>query len=318
MTAREMIQAVVDGRSVDSVLDEKDTGYYVPDHFYLVFDTSSYVDENMKWVDEVKSGRMKGVSGVGGPEVVKDFGYRGGVLVMPGDAFIKLNKLSRIQYENPEYMVSKNLEALFRVFDKKPDKWGWEGVIRNLFDYMARYGDQALKYAQSGNNIGGHVGRYLGEKPPRIRNYKHFVKIVYDAITSAYADSTWSHYKSSDWKFSDFKKWVDQAFQDIARIYGGEAEWRIKNKDLRVPKGSELWLLVDGHDRQVEQHKEWKAYVDSGEQGLPPIYAEFAYKRIEYLKTALRKLKGSIKVKVKDQKKTQQWAAAKVGKEFLG
>lgn len=117
----------------------------IPNNFYIV----SEYDRNITLESLKKHSleELKGISDSG--LIILDFMgvARNIILKMPGDKVVKENKLSRIMYDNPHYLVSNNLEALARIWQKSRDSFGF-GVFQNLFDYMKVY----IKRTNPGSN----------------------------------------------------------------------------------------------------------------------------------------------------------------------
>lgn len=106
--------------------------------FYVAmpFDDEPYAKDKVK---DLANGVLDGVQGISDTSeiIMQWYGIaRDAVLVMDADKLIKSNKLSRVQYDNPEYLVSNGMAALYRIFDKKLDKSGHYGIAGNLIDYM--------------------------------------------------------------------------------------------------------------------------------------------------------------------------------------
>lgn len=109
-----------------------------PKKFYVVIPFSE--DYAKKQMEDLSNGVLDGVLGISDHAgiIMQWYGVaRDAILGMDAEELFKLNSLSKVQYENPEYLVSKGMAALYRIFDKKPsDKSGRRGIAGNLIDHM--------------------------------------------------------------------------------------------------------------------------------------------------------------------------------------
>lgn len=130
-----------------TLVSAKDVGRTIPKKFFVVmpFGTDNY---SLRASKDIASGVLNGVQGISDrAEIIMQwYGMaRDAVLSMDGEELVKLNNLSRVQYENPEYLVSNGMAALYRIFAKDKD---------------TKYGPRSLA-----DNLAGHIGGSLKEKP---------------------------------------------------------------------------------------------------------------------------------------------------------
>ena len=122
----------------DGFVSARDLGRRPVKKFYIAipFDDSSH---NQKKIKDLGRGVLDGVQGISEKSeiIMQWYGLsRDAILIMDADKLTQINKLSRVQYDNPEYLVSNGMSALYRIFDKKRDAGGQYGIAGNLIDYM--------------------------------------------------------------------------------------------------------------------------------------------------------------------------------------
>src|SRR5574343_524770 len=224
----------------------------VPDKFRVVFDLSDAFDDLSKGV----MNGLKGISSSGDIEFQYLGVARDAMLVMDSNDVLKMNKATRIMYDNPKYLVSKNMEALYRIWDKRRDKTGPGGVFFNIFEYIETVmkrnpsDNQYNKFAYDARYYGlNNYGYDAGKVVPVINTIKDFTNFVKNVIENIFSKKTNNKY---DLSYSDYEKLVLGALKIVGDVYKDEAEWVIKDNVLKVPRGSEIQVLVDGYDKKFE------------------------------------------------------------------
>lgn len=116
-----------------------DKGRVIPKRFFVVTPFGAHSSE-AKAVTDISKGVLRGVKGISDKAeiIMQWFGVaRDAVLAMDGPELVRLNKLSRVQYDNPDYLVSNGLDALYRIFAKnREEKYGPQGLAGNLAEYI--------------------------------------------------------------------------------------------------------------------------------------------------------------------------------------
>jgi hypothetical protein len=205
--------------------------------------------------------KLEGLTGISDKH---DIGFhwlgvaRDAMLIMKGSEVIKLNKISRILYGNPNYFLSNKMTMVKRVFQKSSGTMGDSNILHNIMDYVflvmgrekkvdkynvqytAAQQDYAHVAYKKSTNINsskdlvkwirkaGEVLRKEQEEKTSFRN--HHILAVIDDIE-----------KLSDKSIEDS---IYKAFEEIGKTYGSEGEWVIKDDSLKVPKGSYLYVLL--------------------------------------------------------------------------
>ena len=113
-----------------------------------------------KGAEGLSKGVLDGVIGISGNKniVTNWLGInRDALLIMPPTETEKLNKLSRIMYDNPYYLLQDNMKALSRIFAQEGIK-GKHTEIQNLFNYVLQsYWKKTPKYKEA-----FYAGEYFG------------------------------------------------------------------------------------------------------------------------------------------------------------
>lgn len=236
----------------------------VPERYYVV---GNFSEHNPEVPEQLSKLELPGVSGVSGSEsIIRNFlgVAREMLLVMDGYQFEKLNNLSKIQYDNPEYLVSNNLDGLLRIWaygSGDLDKYR-SSVMTKLFDYIelaakqlagnARYearSDFENKASQLFYAIQYDGGRKFSDLP-KVRNTWDIAKWLQ---RNAKKDD---YYYGIDFTPEEAHQIIIKALQLIGDVFKDEDEWRVKNRTTRIPEGSELYILTP----EISQDK-WSNYV---------------------------------------------------------
>lgn len=219
----------------------------IPKQFYLVTDFGYNVN-----IDELKKGVLKGVSGISGSiNIVLDFMGVGRnlIIVMKGPSLININNVSRIMYNNPHYLVSNDLDALFRVFqDVKsgPDKYLYQHVFHNLFDYCRNFMESSsnknyngLLYSWKMSGVPAFdFNEFWIKEQPKINNLYDFTKAMINL--SKQIDDYSGKESFEELSFQEVYDLFEGALNIVGEIYGDESEWVLKDKELNIPKKTKL------------------------------------------------------------------------------
>ena len=119
-------------------LTASDKSRVVPKKFFVVMPFGS-AEYSAKPTKDIAAGVLDGVLGISDKAEIIMMWYglaRDAILAMDGPELVRLNNLSRIQYDNPEYLVSNGMSALYRIFDKERTKNGSYSLAANLIDHI--------------------------------------------------------------------------------------------------------------------------------------------------------------------------------------
>lgn len=249
----------------------------IPDQFYVVTDLRDLREQT-----DLTS--MEGITGISdtGMIIMNFLGVARDVLfVMPGQDVVKLNSVSRIMYDNPHYLVSRGMDALYRIWQKsKESKYGFSSMMQNFLDYMKA----AVK--KHGGQDWGDVYYDLD-----YRNvYLDFDKVASPEKLKTSAESIMNLSDFTTWFLDAVQEFPDSRFRDgildiaypkvydmmahtldvVSTIYGDEGEWIIKDRSFRIPQTSRVIISL----AQLDAYYRW---LDDGltdiEKGFTMKYA---------------------------------------------
>ena len=227
----------------------------VPRTFRVVFDVGRNPEQSIQQLADMKLDGLTGISDK------HDMAFnwlgvaRDAMLIMKGPEVVKLNKLTRFMYDNPHYFFSKNMWALNRLYQRTNDT---AGVLRNILEYLfiefARAGfmtEYDIRYSAPYQTLSWRKD----VKSLTINN----IKDLYTWFMKALADEAdiddkkeWSkgfrrmYYEPiKDLNYHTFEKLIFRVFKNhVTPIYSSEGEWVVKDKVLKVPPKSHLYILL--------------------------------------------------------------------------
>jgi len=189
---------------------------------------------------------------------------------MNGQKLVDTNKLSRVMYNNPHYMLSKNLEAAKRLFNRNDDKSNaatWHRLFEYIFkrflkdDLVSSYDLQASAIAQSLS----WTDAASNTKINTVKDAARMMKVATKQLIKK--KTTWKNY---DWLSfiidlpdSKLQKYIYDGLLDMGKVYKVEGEWLIKNKKLVIPKGSILYILTTFNNDMIKRYE--KGELDGNE-----------------------------------------------------
>lgn len=211
----------------------------IPQDFWVVFDLE-------EMLDELKNQKVKGLKGISSDSNIQ-FEFLGvardAMLQMSSNKLLKENKITRIMYENPHYLVSKNLWALRRLYNATQTHWV-DQVFGNIFEQLQKnLTHRQLKYDMGYHgfrNVDWDWAKKMSSKM-KVNNIKDLTKIITNYINNIFSKKTGIEYNIKE---SEVKQALWNSLVRIGEIYSTESEWVIKNDYLNIPKNSILYVLV--------------------------------------------------------------------------
>jgi len=222
--------------------------------------------------EQLAKGELKGITGItdaGSVLQLRMLGQnRNAMLVMPGAAVVAANSLSRVMYDNPEYLMSKDMSAAQRLLGARRDK---ESVIRTIIqkmekaspEFMGRWNALDVFPAAAMAGIQLNSVRDFAESM-----YELSLSKVKEAIerNKPYSDEKW--FEERFGPFTDVDQYVEATrlgLLTFGKDFVWEGEWIVKDKTLNIPHGSKLYILKTGPRSQeakaiVDQHELDKKY----------------------------------------------------------
>jgi hypothetical protein len=195
------------------------------------YNEGSYTKEDIpKWFfagislnyNELINRQLKGIEGITTSwDIALSLGEWGIVLAMPGPATEQINKLSKILYDNPEYMASKNWDAASRVHDEHPSHI----VKQIIYDTLKNLGRFDL-------------GLQISKNFPETQKLHQFIKEFWKRLNN--------FIPPGEVNWDEFKDIIITVMNQ--KLDYDESEWRVKDKILKIPKGSMiLYYTPFGH-----------------------------------------------------------------------
>jgi len=243
----------------------------IPKNFRVVFDlgTSAEYGDAKAW-KALALGRFDDIRGISDTGLIEPqfLGVaRNAVMVMPGKAFASTNKVTRILYDNPNYMLSKDAWALRRIFQASTynREQAIQHAFRNLLEYMFARMKKAGKhvdvvYAAEYRVVWGKMADLIAGSGQLIDGVNSTIKILRTTIgkMDKYLPAVVRD-KMLGWPTQEWAHWIDAAIKFIASTYKSEGEWVVKGDSLHIPPGSTLRVLVGG-EKDIPDAV-WQRYV---------------------------------------------------------
>lgn len=235
------------------LIEKSFTEFDIPRTFRVVFDINSDPNRVCKELSDMK---LKGLTGISDRNDIA-FHWLGvnrdAMLIMRGKDVVKLNNLTRFQYDNPHYFFSKGMWALKRLFQKGNSQ---DGALRNILEYLFKVFEKHRMVGDIHYSVPYQTLAFRKDaKTVKIDSIKDFYKWFMKAMKEeAEIDDKreWSrdfrslYYEPlKDLSYSVMEKMMKEVFQNhITRIYKSEGEWVVKDNVLRVPPNSYLYILI--------------------------------------------------------------------------
>ena len=280
------------------VLARSFTPQDIPKNFWAVLDLG--YEPKQGAAEELIQGELHNVRGISSDNsIVAQFTFHSGnaTLRLPGQATVELNSISRINYENPNYLCSKGMAALFRVLNQDQDSNGSQNVLSSV---MSRFPDEDSNFAYYRNSIINYSARKARGLTSQVNSPRDLARELQGVVNQFFASKFEQDVPNYDLK--TVEAWTLYALERIGGIYSEEGEWVLKDSTLKIPQGSTLILnLPKGTQRIMEAEEQG---VDP--RTLYPFESEDALDRAMARGKFVRDLEqrlteqGRIKVVVKD------------------
>lgn len=236
--------------------------FYVAMNLYEGYPGGRFYSE--RGAQQLGKGVLDGVSGISTSReiIVQFFGVaRDVLLVMDESAVRRANSVACIQYDNPEYLASRNLEVLMRIFQATSDRLSerYSHVIGRVVEYIGRAmkedghnlvasmlmhdaGWQKIAWAVKDAVEAGIRPRLSGVA--RLASYLRKMAIEHYSKADRYTSGADGRRIATETTEEDWRRWTKQALINIGKSYQDEAECLIKDKRLHVPRGSYLYIIL--------------------------------------------------------------------------
>jgi 2'-5' RNA ligase/8-oxo-dGTP pyrophosphatase MutT (NUDIX family) len=254
---RHITESMLESTIIERSFTEKD----IPEYFFLLTHP-----KRVKLAD-LESGVLKGVTGIAGDGRIMasiNMGEAGFVITMPGAATVKLNKLSRVMYENPEYWVQDDFKAAKRVLNSHDAKSAGGKILRNAHE-------KARKRGLFPDTLGVREVPFefdsWGDAPVRnlaawARRLAQNAKNVAAARRKADPQYGWPYAdKMAALTEKDWMEFIKLGTAKLADRFVIEGEWLVKDGQLRLPPGTDIRVMIPDHPREAAEVEEVLAKI---------------------------------------------------------
>lgn len=305
----------------------------IPDKFYLVI---RKLDDDV--CKNLVNHELRGVKGVSASRNILPawLDVRDVAIEMDGKEFERLNKLSKIGYDNPDYLVSSNFAAIRRIKSDNPDKpidvYGFISVIEQIAREIDEIGirtpeAQWLRAIFTTYGTSEKTGKHYGlnglvkaEGLPRINSVNGLVNWIWSnrhklSQTNPYRAVSPDPHSQDGLNVSYVDKIIRLALTHFGSHYRErESEWILKkewieggeNRILRIPNNSRLLIKREKFEGEppvfAGHHQYNEMYVE--EYGLEKLYRITWVDRRKYAVAAKQQSQNFWKGKLDDKK---QW-----------
>lgn len=261
--AEDHLREVANNMISEILIEASYTEADIPKFFWMVTSVDEYSKDSM---EQLATGELKGVKGISDTKeiVVQWLGVaRNAVLVIPAKEFLELNNVSRVMYENPHYLVSKGMAALFRLFNRSPkNDYDWSGLMQTLVDYVKKAGmgsstnnknmDQVLYGIDYGTLSSSWFASKFAKQRPSINTVKDLSRWIRNVAVEI-AMERGEHFAKYTEALSDadWMPLVVGALEAIGNVYKNEGEWLVKDEAMTVPKNSTLFVALDIDPKKI-------------------------------------------------------------------
>ena len=223
----------------------------IPENFYIVTNYPDSVD-----IEALRSGTLDGVTGISDSGLIVFHFFavaRNVVLKLDGPSVAKDNRLTRVMYDNPHYLVSRNLYALSRIYQKESQwKQGrYDGVMHNFLEIFA--GQLGFPRIAASDIIvnGSRAAREMAPKGiDNAYDFAEYVQRLFESIDDRRFQSL-----ISDLNEREIESAVFSALENIGKLYRSEGEWIVKDKKLMLPSNDGIAVIMS----VPSFYDDWKA-----------------------------------------------------------
>lgn len=243
----------LDGRRItNNMIRIKERSYTeedIPESFYLV----THYPRSLG-IPELKARVLDGITGISESGLILlDFFMvaRNMVLKLNGPDTVRINQLSRVMYDNPHYLVSNNLYALSRVYQKEYmwNRGEYNALMQNFLRMLVKSLGAKGPAAESIYMKPSFAAREV--KPQRVHDVPSFIRYLKRLFASV--DDERFNAVMEDISDEELEQGVYHALERIGEIYGSEGEWVVKDKELKIPASFEVILATHS------MYEDWKA-----------------------------------------------------------
>jgi hypothetical protein len=245
----------------------------VPSKFYCVI---KFDPQDEKKMSELATAQLHGVQGISQAKIIIPTFLgdgRDAMLVMNGAEVVAHNKVSKILYSNPDYLISNNFTTMMRLVAVDPTdrimvRNLYEGIIRSLSENFRKKAlfDNGLFYSLAKIIIiKNNLVQSLAKDKPQINNVNQFCVWLKNSIIANRHDKITEQDRLDikEIPISEIAPIVGETIVTYISEFDHEGEWVLKNKTLVIPPKSDLFILIPSLPKSVFQS--WKDHSLSAE-----------------------------------------------------
>lgn len=207
------------------------------------------IDFNKDIAQQLSNGVLEGISGISDSHLnaIQWFNVaRESMLMMPGFKTITMNNLSQIDYGDVDQMMKNNMALMMRIFNQRNPS----DVINRLFNYVAAIAKKTndkrfanIAYFMEYTAFWQHLA--WAAEGINVNSIVDLVAWVMKVAPAVAQD------KQGEWgrdmvilPIADWEYLINEAVLAIGKIYSDEGEWIVKDKVLKIPTGSTLYIML--------------------------------------------------------------------------
>lgn len=210
--------------------------------FYLAIDDYNKIFNNELFLSK---GILKGLSGISSSEdIIDNLGTGCDILIeMLESEVLKLNKVSKVEYDNVAYLCANNFKNLKRIMGASFMLYSTPMFIEKMFHEMDTQGDiNIIKDVDENlyNFLTKDIKKLFSIEKPNVNSLEDFCQLIA------------SH---TDFKYEMLYPILHEYIISLVEKYRYEEEWIVESDLFIVPSGSVLKVFMSYVDDNVDNDK---------------------------------------------------------------
>jgi hypothetical protein len=236
----------------------------LPKKFWLVIDIPvgiyGHQETKQARLADIARGELTGVLGISDSKQIVTGWFmmcRNAVVLMDPEQVAERNDIEKIHYDDPDWLCRNNCAPLYRIWDKKTNKWGHDGMMMNFAQYVIELMgsiDQNCAHMMSYNGFATKFAKEWQEHQTDINSASdaaHWFEEHFAILLKQTGRYDPAEFKDIDWNAA-----VRKALLKVGTMYSDEAEWLVMNPSFHIPKGSTM--LIGINMEAAKLYPEWK------------------------------------------------------------
>jgi 8-oxo-dGTP pyrophosphatase MutT (NUDIX family) len=228
-----------------------------PKRFYVTLPFNGQGEDEMRMVDLAR-GELRGIRGISDSKGIIPWFFgsiRGAMLVMDGPTLMRLNahRLSRLQYDNPDYLTSNDLGPLKRMWQALGTRGpkDTKAVLHQIFEYVAQAAGKTRYF--EGQDVSSFVWAFTWDglrdaidlmPESGYRTAKGLGQRMQEALLKGYPPKGGRAEVVARLPERAMTALVKEGLRRAGRTYTDEGEWLVKDESLLVPQQSQLFVVA--------------------------------------------------------------------------